>query len=284
VLDRWGLLQHRTELEVARLQVIPRARYALWLARRYLETSKTGGAIPTALSLAVSRRTIGSRAGIEYYGSRSYQPGDSLRSIDWKRSLKLDEIVVKEYDLPRVTAALLLVNAAAASAGEADRLVHAWLTTAITLARESVPAVLAVYDQRQVLAATGFLGPRELVSRSLALSGHVTVWPAPVRYLRAAPDPVRLRASSRRLKAAGGNSAARLAELLDVEFAALRQLAVSSPATWALSRALQKASTRPTVLFLSARNHDAEALAVARYDLAARQYDCAEVSLSAGIP
>ncbi|GAJ18863.1 unnamed protein product, partial [marine sediment metagenome] len=39
-IDRWGLIQTRFELEPIHLYVIPRARYAAWLAKRYLAETK----------------------------------------------------------------------------------------------------------------------------------------------------------------------------------------------------------------------------------------------------
>ncbi|MBT4512439.1 MAG: hypothetical protein HOC20_09560 [Chloroflexi bacterium] len=49
ILDRWGLLQRRVELEVAELQIIPKAKYAFWLAERLVvkefEGQQTSAAI-----------------------------------------------------------------------------------------------------------------------------------------------------------------------------------------------------------------------------------------------
>jgi hypothetical protein len=280
ILDRWGLLQQEIELDIARLRVIPRATYAAWLARKYLAESGTGGSVSTALSQITSRRWMVSRGGIEYYGNRLYQPGDPMHSIDWKRTLKLDKFVVKEFDLPQATVAVLLVNVTVGSDVEADRLAYAWLTSAITLAREGIPTMLGTYNHRGVLVVSGFLSPRGIVARSLALSASIETRAPDRRYLQA-PDLARARANSRRLRLIGSESADRLADLLDLEFVGVRHAAAGNPATAALARAMREAGSRPTFLFLSARNHDDEALEVARYGLAERGYGLADIPLTA---
>lgn len=278
ILDRWGLTQHKFQLELAELYVIPRARYAAWLAKRYLETSRVGAITPMAATLAAIRPSVGSRRGNEYYGNKPYQPGDSLRSIDWKHSLKLNEIVVKEFDAPQASSAALLVNLTVGSAEEADQLVYTWLVTSITLAREGIPTMLAVYDHADVLVVTESLDPQQVVLRSLALSREVGVWPRPQRYLQP-PDPVRIRADINRLRMADLDSVAKLIELLDLEFKALCDYAASNPATKALSVVLAKTGSRATVLFVSAENHDEEALRMAKYRLKARNHRFADISL-----
>ncbi|MBI4294888.1 MAG: DUF58 domain-containing protein [Chloroflexi bacterium] len=283
VLDRWGLIQQKFQLELAELYVIPRARYATWLARRYLETTRPGAITPQALGLATFRPSVGSRRGIEYYGNRLYQPGDSLRSIDWKHSVKFNELVVKEFDDPQASSAALLVNLAVENAEEADRLIYTWITTSITLAREGIPTLLAVYNHDAVLVKTDFLNPRQALLRSLALSREVVVWSRPQKYLQA-PDPIRLKANIGRLQMAGQGPTAKLIELLELEFKALGSYAASNPATKALGQVLTQAGSRSTVLFISARNHDVEALEMAKYNLTARNHSFTEISLNGSAP
>jgi uncharacterized protein (DUF58 family) len=77
--DRWGLIQIRFDLEPIRLYVIPRARYAAWLAKRYLAGTKPG-ALLLISNIEALKPIYGLRRGVEYYGSQLYQPGDSLKS------------------------------------------------------------------------------------------------------------------------------------------------------------------------------------------------------------
>lgn len=282
-LDRLGLIQYKFQIELAELYVIPRARYAAWLAGGYLETSKGGAITPMASTLATFKPSLGSRRGAEYYGNRLYEPGDSLRSIDWKHSIKLNEIVVKEYDTPQASSAALLVNLTVRNAEEADQLVYTWIITSITLAHEGIPAMLAVYDHDDVSAVTEFLDPRQLVLRSLALSREIVIWARPQKYLQP-PDPLRIRSNIRSLKMLSLDSAAKLIELLDLEFKALCNYSASNPATEALSRVLGKGGSRLTILFISAENHDEEALQMAKYRLRARDQRFAEISLAQATP
>lgn len=278
VLDRWGLIQQKFELELAELLVIPRARYAAWLARRYLETTRVGVITPMASTMGAFRASAGCRRGIEYYGTKLYEPGDSLRNIDWKHSMKLDELVVKEFDNTQASSAAILLNLTVGNQDEADQLVYAWLITSITLAQEGIPTMLAVYNHDDVLEVTELLDPRQLVLRSLALSWEIVTRDRPQRYLQP-PDPVRLRADINRLKAVGLPSVAKLTELLDIEFRALRDCASFNPATRALNRVLGKTGSCPTVLFISAGNHDEEALLMAKLRLNACKHHFAEIPL-----
>ena len=282
-LDRLGLIQYKFQIELAELYVIPRARYAAWLARRYLEKTKAGPIASMASTLASFKPSLGSRRGVEYYGNRRYEPGDSLRSIDWKHSIKLNELIVKEYDTPQASSAALLVNLTVRNAEEADQLVYTWIITSITLAHEGIPTMLAVYDHNGVSAATEFLDPRQLVLRSLALSREIVIWARPQKYLQP-PNPLRIRSNIRRLKMLSLDSAAKLIELLDLEFKALCNYSASNPATEALSRVLGKGGSRLTILFISAENHDEEALQMAKYRLRARDQRFTEISLDQATP
>jgi hypothetical protein len=172
----------------------------------------------------------------------------------------------------------MLLNLTVSNQDEADQLVYTWLITSITLAQEGIPTMLAVYNHDDVLEVTELLDPRQLVLRSLALSWEIVTWARPRRYLQP-PDPVRLRADINRLKAVGLPSVAKLAELLDIEFRALRDCATSNPATRALNRVLGKAGICPTVIFISAGNHDEEALLMAKLRLNARKHRFTDVPL-----
>ncbi|MFC1943739.1 DUF58 domain-containing protein [Chloroflexota bacterium] len=152
--DRWGLIQISFELEPIRLYVIPRARYAAWLAKKYLAGSKPG-ALPIISNITALKPTHGLRRGIEYYGSQLYQPGDSLKNIDWKHSLKHSELITKEFTEFQGRSAIILINLAVGNAEEADKLAYNIIVTAISLARENIPAALAAYNHEAVKVTTG---------------------------------------------------------------------------------------------------------------------------------
>jgi len=263
--DRWGLVQTRFELEPISLYVIPRARYAAWLARRYLAETKAGS-LSLMSSIGALRPIYGLRRGVEYYGSRPYQSGDSLKNIDWKHSVKYDELITKEllefYGQP----AIVLINLAVADAEEADKLEYNIIVTAISLAQQNIPAALAAYDQEHVRLPTATLQPRQLLLQSLAIAQEVAIFSNPVRYLDP-PDVTRLRADISRIQLAESEASRVLAQLLRIEYESLSNNARLSPASVALSTALDKAGKQSGILVISQHNHDAEALAFNTFSL-----------------
>lgn len=265
-VDRWGLLQVRFELEPIRLFVIPRARYAAWLAERYLATTKPGS-LPLMADVAALRPIYGLRRGIEYYGSQQYQPGDSLKNIDWKHSYKYGEMVVKEFAEFHGQSAIIMVNLAVGNAEEADQLAYKILVTALSLAREGIPAALAAYDNENVKLTTATLAPRQLLLQCLQIAREMITTVSPVKYLNP-PDVTRLRANIGRVESVGSKASEVLLQLLQLEYRNLDTNARLSPATKALSSAFSRVSREATVVVISHRNHDAGALAFLAYNLA----------------
>lgn len=49
--------------------------------------------------------------GMEFYGVRDYQPGDELRSVNWKATARLARIVTNEYETERAADTVILVDA-----------------------------------------------------------------------------------------------------------------------------------------------------------------------------
>jgi len=265
-VDRWGLVQTRFKLEPIRLYVIPRARYAAWLAERYLAATKPGP-LPLATSVATPRLIFGQRRGIEYYGSQRYQPGDSLKNIDWKHSLKYDELITKEFADFHGQPAVVLVNLAVGNVEEADQLAFRIIVTAMSLARESIPAALAAYDNEGVRLTTTMLAPRQLLLQSLQVTREMVTTINPVRYLNP-PDVTRLRANIGRIRHTEGKASEVLLQLLQSEYRSLGRSARLSPAMEAMTRVLAKVGSETTVVAISHRNHDASALAFLTADLA----------------
>jgi uncharacterized protein (DUF58 family) len=123
VIDPWGLSQIRFEISPVKLVVIPRARYADFLARKYLSGSKTGR-LPLVSNVGAVRSLYGLRQGIEFYGNRMYQPGDNLKNIDWKHSVKYNELVTREFFEIQGQPVILLINLVAGDAEETDKLAY----------------------------------------------------------------------------------------------------------------------------------------------------------------
>ncbi len=257
--DRWGLIQVRFDLEPVQLHVVPRARYAAWLARRYLAETRPGS-LPLVSNVAVLKPLYGLKRGVEYYGSHPYEPGDSMKNIDWKHSGVYREIIVKGFAEFHGQPAVVLVNLAVGNAEEADQIAYKIIVTALSLAGEGIPVALAAYDHKGVKLTTGLLDPRQLVLKSLQLAMETVTVANTERYL-SPPNVSRLRANVQRVRSGKSDASRVLAQLLQIEYRNLSSSARSNPATSALRFALAKADRQSNIMVISQRNHDAEALA-----------------------
>ncbi|GAI55674.1 unnamed protein product, partial [marine sediment metagenome] len=166
----WGFTQVNQAIEPVELHVIPRARYAEWLALRYLEQTGAGAGATTLPPKAI----LIPKRGVEYFDSRSYQPGDPLRDIDWKHTLKLNQLIIKEYIEAGEQRAIIAVNLSVTDAEEADKLAFNLITTALTLAQETIPTALAVYNHQKVILTTAVIDPRETLKQTLSLVKDIT--------------------------------------------------------------------------------------------------------------
>jgi hypothetical protein len=259
VIDPWGLSQVRFEINLVKLVVIPRARYADWLARKYLSGSRFGR-LPLISNVGAIRSLYGLRQGIEFYGNRMYQPGDSLKNIDWKHSVKYNELVSREFSEIQGQSVIILINLVAGNIEETDKLAYNIIIASLSLAQDGIPAALAAYDDQGVVLSTPSLAAQELTIRTLEIVKEIVTRENTAKSLNP-PDVGRLRANIRRLTHAESQPAGVLRELLQIEFKSLSHNARSSPCTAALNEVMAKTNQQSTVLVISNQNHDAEALA-----------------------
>lgn len=267
-IDTWGFVQVNQIIEPLELHVIPRARYAEWLAMRYLEQT---GARSTTATAPVTEVIPMLRKGIEYFGSRRYQPGDALRYIDWKHTVKLNQIIVKEYIEAGGQASIIAVNLSVADAEEADKLAFNLITTGLTLAGESIPTALAVYNHQKVVLTTPVLDPREILKQTLLLVKDLTSVKFVHRFLQP-PDIGKLRRNTTLLSQVTSQPAQRLLSILRFEYEAIEEAAINHPATLALSRVSERVPPPAIIILVSRLNHDAEALLVATEKLSKRGF------------
>ncbi|MCX6003248.1 MAG: DUF58 domain-containing protein [Chloroflexi bacterium] len=258
VLDRWGLTQTRFELEPLKLHVIPRARYATWLAKRYL-TETRAGSLPLISSVGALKPIYGLRVGIEYYGSQLYQPGDSLKNIDWKHSVKYDKLITKEFAEFRGQPAILLINLAVGDAEEADKQAYNTIVTALSLVREQIPTSIAAYNHEEVTLVTARLQPQVLVAQALEVIGQIVTIGKPTKYLKPA-DVNRLCSNLRRLQYVEGEASEALTGILRIEYTNLKNRARLNSASKALAMAFDRVGEQSSVVVVSPLNHDAEAI------------------------
>ncbi len=278
ILDQWGLIEVGQELGPLKLYVIPRARYAEWLAKKYLEQTAPGAAT-TAVTLPPQAAPKGVGRGVEYHNSRAYQPGDRLKDIDWKHTVKLRELVVKEYAEAQGQAAILLVNLTARDTEEADLVVYSLITSALTLARDAIPAALAAYDQEKVLASTRILNPRETVKKALELAENMVLVEAVERFLQP-PEVKRLRRAMGQLEDAHTNPSRRLYEILRMEYITLENAAKVHPLARALMGTIEHVPPPATITLVSPLNHDIDALSMTIERLAERGYNVITVPIT----
>jgi hypothetical protein len=265
MIDRWGFSQVQFDLEPVKLLVIPRAKYATWLVEKYLAGSRTG-TLTIISNIEALKPLYGLKRGVEYYGNQVYQPGDNLKNIDWKHSFKYNELIVKEFTEFHGQSAIILINLVAGSEEEADKLAYNILITALSLAVENIPAALAVYNQESVKITTETLTSQKLIIQALKTVNQIENSPARQRYLKA-PEVSRLRSNIRRLEQVSGQPSRVLRELLQFEFHNLKNEAGSSPVTRAMASVKAKVNQECSVISISRRNHDAEALAFTAYAL-----------------
>ena len=259
VKDLRGLVQVCQILEPLIVEIIPRARYAEWLARKYLQQAGggTGGAgmVPSQESLTKLP------GGIEYRESRDYQPGDPMKDIDWKHSIRLNQLIVKDYSPDEDTAVIMAVNLSVSDEEEADNLAYNLVTAALTLARDNVPSAVAAYDHQDVVLSTGINEPNETLRHTLSLIKSINRINTIPRHLELA-DVSLIRRNIAQLQQLSTTPASRLLEIMNFEFHSIDENTRNHPATLALTDTAKRITSPGTILLISQLNHDAEAIKI----------------------
>lgn len=275
-IDPRGLIQINQLLQPLQLHVIPRAKYAEWLAEKYLE--QTGAGVVAGATQPPKVITIPKR-GVEYLDSRTYQPGDPLKDIDWKHTLKLSQFIVKEYIEAGEPAAIIAVNLSVTDAEAADKLAFNLITVALTLARESIPTALTAYTHQSVTLSTPITDPLDILRQALSLVKEITLVEFADRHLEPS-DIAKIRRNIIQLKQAKSEPAQRLLSVLNFEHRALEEAARNHPATIALSAVTRQVVTPAMILLVSQLNHDAEAILVTAEKLSRRKFTTIPVEAS----
>jgi uncharacterized protein (DUF58 family) len=272
-VDPWGLMQINQKLEPAELHIIPRAKYAQWLAKKFLEQTASGTAPTTFFPSGALRHA---RRGVEYKGSRMFQPGDRLKDVDWKHSFMLNELVLKEFAGFQGQPVIIAADLTARDTNEADRLAFNFVMTALTLAVEALPTTLAVYNHKEVLAATLPANPREMLKKTLKLSGSITLVEPSERVLQSA-EFWRLKRSMSQLEKMETESAQSLLEILQIEHQASQKTANDQPASWALAKAVERTPPPALIAVVSSVSQDSDVLATVLWKLKEKGYGTVQV-------
>lgn len=185
--------------------------------------------------------------------------------------MKLSQLIVDTYGESGQRSAIIAANLEAGGPAEADRLAFNLITVALTLAREHIPAALAVYDRRRVVLNTGILDNLEVLRQTLSLVRQITATEAEGRHLEPT-DVAKIRRNIRQLQQVESEPARRLVEILNFEHQAVEEVARLHPATLALSAVTSRVAAPATIFLVSSLNHDAEAVLLATEKLARRRF------------
>ena len=257
-IDPRGLIQVNQIAQPLELHVIPRARYAEWLAMKYLGQAGTETVATATLPL---ESILIPKRGIEYLSSRAFQFGDTLSDVDWGHTLKLRRLIIKEFTESGKRAAIIAVNLSVTDAEEADKLAFNLITTALTMARQTIPTALAAYNHERVILTTAVTEPEEILRQALMLVKNINLVEFVHRCLQ--PEAMgRLRRNITLLKRATSEPAQRLLSMLNFEYQAIEQAAKNHAATVALSQVVRRISSPAIIVLVSQMGHDAEALLV----------------------
>ena len=271
ITDPWGLIKTTQTLEPLDLYVIPRAKYAAWLAKKYLEQASSGAAAISS-AIAIPEKFKGITRGVEYKESRPYQPGDRLKDIDWKHSIKLHEIITKEFLEGSERMAVIAANLDARNPEQADSIAYKFITSVLTMAIECIPTALAIYNHSGIIKITKPENPRYALLRALNLTKDISIYKSSKRYL-SPPDLPRVRRTISQLKNLESEPAQKLTEILSTEYKTLQYAALNHPATLAIGEASKHISPPALIAVISLSTDDTEAFAVTLDGLKRRGYD-----------
>jgi uncharacterized protein (DUF58 family) len=277
-IDPRGLIQTGQILEPLDLHIIPRAKYAAWLAGKFLEQTASGRGMATPISTASS---ILGKQGVEFFGSRIYQSADRLKDIDWRHSYMLGELIVKEFSGAQGQVGVIVADLTAKSADDADELAYNLVMSALTFATEGLPSGLAVYNSQGIVSFTQPMNPRETLKKALALTEKIVVIDVKERVLET-PKIGGLKRSLGLLEQVQGDSAQRLGELLMFEVEANEAAAKLHPATLALAKAVEKITGSAVVTVVSSLGNDSGALSLALEQLREKGFSTVFVRDSRG--
>jgi hypothetical protein len=174
--------------------------------------------------------------------------------------VKYHELVTKEFFEMHAQPVIMLVNLVANNTEETDKLAYNIIVSALSLAQDGIPTALAAYNDKGVVLTTPSLIAQELIIKTLETVKEIVTKENAAKSLNP-PDVSRLQANISRLNHPVSQPAESLRELLQIEFKSLSRNAKSNPCTAALNEVMKKTNPQSTVIVISDRNYDAEALA-----------------------
>jgi uncharacterized protein (DUF58 family) len=255
-LDTRGLIQSTQQFETIELHVLPRAKYAQWLAKKFLEHSGVG-ASATAASAQLKALKL-ARKSVEYYGNRPYQPGDRLREIDWKHTYMLGELVVKDFEGTHKQPAIIVANLETVNAEKADRLAYNIIVSALTSAVETLPSGTAFFNSEAVISTTRLTDSRETLKKSLKYTEQIKIRPQTIRILQ--PE------ISCEIPAVTQKNS-EIKKILEFEASINQTITKTYPGSQALNKCVEKTLTPSMIIIASSLTDEEKALLITLYKL-----------------
>ncbi|MGC8983280.1 MAG: DUF58 domain-containing protein [Desulfurococcaceae archaeon] len=161
--SRLGFFSVHSKVELAvEYKVLPEALYWVIAALGLLGFRGLGTGY-YGLSMGALRSSAG-----EYYQTREYAPGDSLRRVDWKATARTGKLMVKEFREEAGGGLALFYDSSCTGRYTCDKVASAALSVVIAACRERLPvAVFEVQEQRGYSYASPEAALAHLVSRVL---------------------------------------------------------------------------------------------------------------------
>jgi Uncharacterized conserved protein (some members contain a von Willebrand factor type A (vWA) domain) len=272
-VDGRGLIETGQLLEPLSLHIIPRAKYAQWLANKFLEQTAHG----EGMTGAQSSNNMISKQGLDYHSNRPYQTGDPLKNIDWRHSYMLDELIVKQFSGSQGNVGVIVADLTASDAEETDVLAYNLVMSTLTLAREGLPSALAAYSQQEVIAVTQTMDSREILKKAIELTEKICI----EEYKDKVLQPVELQRVKRsidQLEKSPKLPAQKIAQVLITETEAHREGAKLHPALIALSQVVKGLQGPAVLTVICSPSVDSDALSFELERLKERGYRTVIVS------
>lgn len=255
----WGLLSLEYSNIPLEIQVIPRARYAAWLAQKYLEG--TGQGVDIRIN-EIPNPMRGKVRGVEFQQLREYQPGDRIREVDWHHSYKFRKLFVKERLEPPQGEVMIVLNTVAETPEEADWISYNLVMSCLSAVQQGLPTSIFAYNEVGPVLITNSLQPKIVIQKALNLASRVDRRD-PIERNLTPPNVNRLRRMMRKIKITHETSSwDSLENFLLVELNAITLQARNHPVASTFEHYLNKANKDTTITLVSLWNHDSEILSI----------------------
>jgi len=97
--------------------------------------------------------------GTEYLWSREYQIGDSLSSVDWKASARLEKLIVKEFSEEFYKAIRLIYDIRAIGPITSDEINALFLSSVVSAARHGLPITMILKNGLTIISEYHSIDP-----------------------------------------------------------------------------------------------------------------------------